>query len=249
MLSLKTIVENVRTAMQPEPARVRRPANYFEALVEGHRARVAEGRFGELFDRCVRESRGDPNRMTETATVLHESAHACTAVVLGVSLVDVCLCSDEDGRLCGGYAAHIPLTEDEGRAFLRQPPTFSPDDVTETRKALHGVSGGVLEAMTVTAAGPAMNALLGLNRNLARHDLVELEKWAAVLTGRPSFEPRRGYHRETRRLLAELDQQATHLLTLSAAWVGRVGSALLSKRRLTAAQVRRLQKHETLEDR
>jgi hypothetical protein len=179
--------------------------------------------------------------MSETATALHEAAHACVAEILGVPLVDVVLVTD-DGVTWGGYVSHTPISADEGRASLRQPATFTKADVQHTRDALRGVSGGVLEAMTVTAAGPAMNSLLGLNRNLARHDLVELEKWAEVLTGCPSFQSRRGFHRETRRLLAELDQRATYIIRLNAAWISRVAQALLRSRRLTADHVRHLRR-------
>jgi hypothetical protein len=119
---------------------------------------------------------------------------------------------------------------------------FTEADVKHTRDALRGVSGGLLEAMTVTAAGPAMNTLLGLNRNLAHHDLVELERMAAALTGRPSFQERRGYDGEYRRLLAELDQRATYVLTQHGGWISRVAEALLRARRLTADQVRQLKK-------
>jgi hypothetical protein len=237
MLSLGSLVESVRTALRPTP-----PApSYAQRLLAGHRARMAERRFSALFDGCVRESRADPNRMSETAIAFHESAHAVVAVVLGVAIVDVVLVTD-DGRTWAGYVSHTPLSSAEGRASLAQPAMFTKDDVQHTRDALRGVSGGVLEALTVTAAGPAMNTLLGLNRNLARHDLVELQKWAEVLTRRPSFHQLKGYDGETRRLLAELDQRATSIIGLNAAWISRVAEALLRARRLTADQVRQLKK-------
>jgi hypothetical protein len=227
--------EMVRQAVRPAP-----PSSYAQRLLEGQRERVRERRFSDLFERCARESRADSDTMSETAVALHEAAHAVVAVILGVRIVEAVLCTD-DGRTWGGYVSHVTLSKDEGRALLRGPAFFLQDDVKNTRDALRGVSGGVLEAMTVTAAGPAMNGLLGLNRSLARHDLVELEKWAAVLTGRPSFESMKGYCRETRRLLATVDQQAIHLITLNAAWVSRVAQALLRERRLTADEIRRLQ--------
>lgn len=187
---------------------------------------------------AVAEAR-EPNDewLTPEQVAMHEAAHIVVALAYGVPMKIAVLAPS--GR--SGYVSHEarPFSPDEEREVFGAP-TFTPADVQDLRGALRKVTGGFLEELIVTAAGPAMNVRMGVSACLAAHDLANIERCLAALTGRPAYIPMRGYDPETKRLWAWLDQQADYVIGLNEKWICRTAQALMAKRVLTSAEVKAL---------
>jgi hypothetical protein len=173
--------------------------------------------------------------MSEEQIAFHEAGHAVVAVVMHVPFEVAALCKGE-----GGYVG-AQLSPEERRTMFRSSATFATQDVVRTRASLRHIRGGVVAEMITTAAGPVQNALMGLNPNLAAHDLMELEKYAEAVIGRPAFRSMRGYDPEHRRFRAWIDLQAETILMNTERWVARTAAALQRHRVLTAGHIQKLQ--------